>query len=81
MLLSGLLLVQLGLGLGAYLVKFTPMAVMATSSLRVSLTTTHLAVGSLLLATSLVLSLRAYRLGTASTPMVAPTLLSEQVSS
>ena len=56
------------------------MAALATSSLRVSLTTTHLAVGSLLLATSLVLTLRTYRLGTTSTPMIARTLLSEQVS-
>ena len=37
-------------------------------------------VGSLLLATSLVLTLRTYRLGTTSTPMIARTLLSEQVS-
>ena len=80
MLLSGLLLAQLSLGLGAYLVEYTPMAVMATASLRVSLTTIHLAVGSLLLATSLVLTLRTYRLGTTSTPMIARTLLSEQVS-
>jgi cytochrome c oxidase assembly protein subunit 15 len=80
MLLSGLLLAQLSLGLGAYLVPYTPMAALATSGLRVSLTTTHLAVGSLLLATSLVLTLRTYRLGTASTPMIARTLLSEQVS-
>ena len=80
MLLSGLLLAQLSLGLGAYFVEYTPMAAMATSWFRVSLTTTHLAVGSLLLATSLVLTLRTYRLGTASTPMIARTLLSEQVS-
>jgi heme a synthase len=80
MLLSGLLLAQLSLGLAAYLVEYTPMAMMATASLRVSLTTIHLAVGSLLLATSLVLTLRTYRLGTTSTPMIARTLLSEQVS-
>jgi cytochrome c oxidase assembly protein subunit 15 len=81
MLVTALLLVQLGLGLGAYLVKYTPMAVIATSVLRVSLPTTHVAVGSLLLATSLVLTLRTYRLGTASPAMVARRLLSEQVSS
>jgi cytochrome c oxidase assembly protein subunit 15 len=80
MLLSGLLLAQLSLGLGAYLVMHTPMAALATAGLRVSLTTTHLAVGSLLLATSAVLTLRTYRLGTAPTPMIARTLLSEQVS-
>jgi cytochrome c oxidase assembly protein subunit 15 len=80
MLLSGLLLVQLSLGLGAYLVGYTPVAAMATPGLRVSLTTTHLAVGSLLLATALVLTLRTYRLRPASMPMIARTLLSEQVS-
>lgn len=80
MLLSGLLLAQLSLGLGAYLVEYTPMAMVATSGLRVSLTTIHLAVGSLLLATSVVLTLRTYRLRTTSTPMITRTLLSEQVS-
>jgi cytochrome c oxidase assembly protein subunit 15 len=80
MLLSGLLLAQLSLGLGAYLVEYTPMAAMTTPWFRVSLTTTHLAVGSLLLATSLVLTLRTYRLGTASTPTIARTLFTEQVS-
>jgi cytochrome c oxidase assembly protein subunit 15 len=80
MLLSVLLLVQLGLGLGAYLVKYTPMAALATSGLRVALTTTHLAVGSLLFGTSMVLTLRTYRLPTASTPMITHTLVSEQVS-
>jgi cytochrome c oxidase assembly protein subunit 15 len=80
MLLSGLLIAQLSLGLGAYLVKYTAMAAMVTPFARVSLTTIHLAVGSLMLATSLVLTLRTYRLDTASTPFSASKLLSEQVS-
>jgi hypothetical protein len=80
MLLSGLLIAQLSLGLGAYLVKYTAMAALVTPWARVSLTTIHFAVGSLMLATSLVLTLRTYRLGTASTPVIARTLLSEQVS-
>ena len=80
LLLSALLLAQLSLGLGAYLVRYTAMAALATAALRVGLTTTHLAVGSLLLATSMVLTLRTYRLGTAPTPMIARTLLPEQVS-
>jgi heme a synthase len=80
MLLSGLLLAQLSLGLGAYLVKYTPMAALATSGLRVSLTTAHLALGSLLLVASLVLTLRTYRLRTVSRPLIARTLLPEQVS-
>jgi cytochrome c oxidase assembly protein subunit 15 len=80
MLLCGLLLAQLGLGLGAYLVKFTAMAALVTPFARVSLTTLHLAVGSLMLATSLVLTLRSYHVLTASEPIMTGKLPSEQVS-
>jgi heme a synthase len=81
MLLCGLLIAQLSLGLGAYLVQHTAMAAVATPLVRVSLTTVHLAVGSLMLATSLVLTLRiTYRLGTASAPLGASQFLSPQVS-
>jgi heme a synthase len=80
MLLSALLIAQLSLGLGAYLVKYTAMAAMVTPFARISLTTTHLAVGSLMVATCLVLTLRTYRLGTAYTPVIARNLVSEQVS-
>jgi heme a synthase len=80
MLLGGLLIAQLSLGLGAYLVKHTAMAAVVTPLVRVSLTTVHLAVGSLMLATSLVLTLRTYRLGPTSAPISAGELLSQQVS-
>jgi heme a synthase len=80
MLLSVLLMVQLSLGLGAYLARFTPMAALFTPFSRISLTTTHLVVGSLMLATSLVLSLRTYRMASHPTPVVTGKLLSEQVS-
>jgi heme a synthase len=80
MLLSGLLIAQLSLGLGAYLVKYTAMAAIVTPFARVSLTTIHLAVGSLMLATSLMVTLRTYRLRTASAPITVGKLLSEQVS-
>jgi hypothetical protein len=80
MLLSVLLMVQLSLGLGAYLAQFTTMAAMFTPFSRISLTTTHLVVGSLMLATSLVLSLRTYRMVSSPIPVVAGELLSEQVS-
>jgi heme a synthase len=80
MLLSGLLIAQLSLGLGAYLVKYTAMAAMVTPFTRVSLTTLHLAVGSLMLATSLVLTLRTFHLKTASVPIPVGKILSEQVS-
>jgi cytochrome c oxidase assembly protein subunit 15 len=80
LLLSTLLIAQLSLGLGAYLVKYTVMAEIVMPFARVSLTTMHLAVGSLMLATCVVLTLRTYRLGTAYTPIIASKLLSEQVS-
>jgi hypothetical protein len=75
-----LLMVQLSLGLGAYLAQFTTMAALFTPFSRIGLTTTHLVVGSLMLATSLVLSLRTYHMASSPTPVVADKLLSEQVS-
>jgi cytochrome c oxidase assembly protein subunit 15 len=80
MLLCGLLMIQVSLGLGAYLVKYTAMAAMVTPFVRISLTTIHLAVGSVMLATSVVLTLRTYHLKTASRPIIAGKLLPEQVS-
>lgn len=80
MLLSVLLMVQLSLGLGAYLVKSTALTSMVTSFARIGLTTTHLAVGSLMLVTSLVLTLRTYHLGAAPRPDLARRVLSQQVS-
>jgi hypothetical protein len=71
---------QLSLGLGAYLVKFTAMAALVTPFVRVGLTTIHLGVGSLMLATSLVLTLRTYGSFALPKPVVAGQLLSEQVS-
>lgn len=61
-LLSGLLILQLGLGLGSYLGKFTPRAGTIDPLIVVVLSTTHVAIGALMLATGLVLTLRAYRL-------------------
>ena len=80
MLLSVLLMVQLSLGLGAYLARFTTMAALLTPFSHIGLTTSHLVVGSLMLATSLLLTLRTYRLASIPTPVVAGKLLSEQVS-
>jgi heme a synthase len=80
MLLGMLLLAQLGLGFGAYMAKYTAMATLFTSFDRVALTTTHLAVGGLMLATALILTLRAYRLPTTPAPMPASQLFPEQVA-
>jgi hypothetical protein len=78
--LSGLLMAQLGLGVGAYVMKFTAITAMVPLWARVSLTTTHLAVGSLMLVTSLVLALRTSRLRLEPKPIRAAELLPEQVS-
>ncbi len=78
--LSGLLILQLTLGLGSYLAKFTPLGIALPSSGVVLLTTSHVVTGALMLVTSLVLTLRSYRLLTLPEPMVAQGFLSERVS-
>lgn len=69
-LLSGLLLLQLALGLGSYLAKFNPVGSALLSQAVVALTTIHLVTGALMLVTSLVLTLRAYRFLSFSQPML-----------
>jgi len=53
-----LLVVQLFLGFGAYLVRIDPANLVQPTLGRIWLTTSHLAVGALLLATALILTLR-----------------------
>jgi cytochrome c oxidase assembly protein subunit 15 len=77
-LLGGLLLFQFVLGLVSYLGKFTTMLGLAPDTL-VLLTTTHLVVGALMLATSLLLTLRTYRLAAAK-PSISQKVLTEQFS-
>ena len=61
LLLGGLLILQLALGLGSYLGKFATLGLVLTPGAVVGLTTAHMVVGALMLATSLVLTLRCYR--------------------
>ncbi|MFQ5656366.1 MAG: COX15/CtaA family protein [Candidatus Methylomirabilales bacterium] len=70
-LLSGLLILQLVLGLASYLVKFTPHTVALAPLGVVALTTTHVAIGALMLATVLVLTLRIYRMVAPWAPVIA----------
>ena len=77
--LGVLLAVQLGLGVFSYLGKFTPMLRMPMKAV-VFFTTTHLVVGSLMLATSLVLTLRVYRLSASSKAARGEEILKEQYS-
>jgi cytochrome c oxidase assembly protein subunit 15 len=64
-LLSAMLLLQLFLGTVSYLSKFTSLVSIPIDA-TVFLTTTHLAVGALMLVTSLVVTLRTYRYPTLS---------------
>jgi len=68
--LVGLLILQLALGLGSYLGKFTALGAGLTPLTAVALTTSHVVIGALMLATSLVLTLRVYRLLTFPRPAV-----------
>jgi len=61
-LLSCLLLLQLALGLGSYLGRFAALGLALPSVAVVSITTSHVVTGALMLVTSLVLVLRSYRL-------------------
>jgi heme a synthase len=75
-LLGGLLLFQFVLGLVSYLGKFTSMLGLAPEAL-VILTTTHLITGALMLATSLLLTLRAYRWLPTPKPLIPQKVLAE----
>ncbi len=65
-----LLVIQLMLGTGAFFVKLTTLSETVSEFLIVGITTGHVAVGALMLATSFVLTLKAYRLTTVS--MISP---------
>lgn len=77
--LGGLLVAQLALGILSYFGKFTPMLRMPMKAV-VFFTTTHLVVGSLMLAASLVLTLRLYRFSTSSKPVPNEEFVKEQYS-
>jgi cytochrome c oxidase assembly protein subunit 15 len=77
--LGALLLLQLMLGIGSYFGKFTSMLGLPMWTL-VVLTTMHLVTGALTLATSLMLTLRAYRFSTTSKAAIGHKVLTEQFS-
>ncbi len=64
----------------AYLGKFTSV-LRLPADLLVLLTTTHLLIGALMLATGLLLTLRCYRLSGTPAPLRKHKILSEQFSS
>jgi cytochrome c oxidase assembly protein subunit 15 len=77
--LAILLFVQLMLGTVSYLGKFTALLSLPLAAL-VGLTTLHLVIGALMLAASVVLTLRAYRLSARPKTPVSRPVLSEQYS-
>jgi heme A synthase len=75
-----LLLLQFVLGAGSYFGKFTPMLEITGGALAL-LTTAHLITGALMLAMSLLLTLRAYRYSAASSQFgLAEKVLTERFS-
>ncbi len=78
-LLSGLLILQLALGLGSYLVKFAPFGTVFSPLSIVILRTTHVVMGALMLVASLVLTLRSYRLLALPHSLLSQELLSERL--
>ena len=74
-----LLLLQLMLGVASYLVKFTSLWQLPPGMVGF-LTTTHLVIGALMLVTSLLLTLRSFRLSPSSKPSIKREVLREQFS-
>jgi cytochrome c oxidase assembly protein subunit 15 len=77
--LTALLIIQILLGVGSFFGKFTPLLRLPMGAV-VVLTTTHLAIGALMLAVSLLLTLQAHRATAAATPLARANRLTEQFS-
>jgi cytochrome c oxidase assembly protein subunit 15 len=76
--LIALLVVQLTLGVGSYLGKFSSLGAVWSRPLVVAVTTTHVVTGALLLVTCLVLTLRAFRFLAPAAPAQSAGFLSER---
>jgi heme a synthase len=77
--LTAMLIVQVFLGTVSYFAKFTTLLRMPVDA-TVIFTTTHLVIGALMLVTSLVLTLRSYRIPTVAKPVKGKNVLAEQYS-
>ena len=80
LLLSGLLAVQLALGLGAYLAEFTAFGAGVPPVAGVIITTAHVAVGALMLVSSVVLTLDIFRFSSRSELAGGQAFVSDEVS-
>jgi hypothetical protein len=77
--LGFLLLLQVLLGIGSYMGKFTT-AFRLPFEMLVGLTTAHLITGALMLAASLFITLRSYRVSTPANSRLKTEVLTEQFS-
>ena len=80
LLLSGMLVVQLTLGFGAYLAEFTAFSEGVPPVAGVIITTAHVAVGALMLVVSVVLTLDVFRFTSRSEPVASRSIVSDEVS-
>ena len=80
LLLSGLLVVQLILGIGAYLVEFTAFAAGVPAVAGVIITTAHVAIGALMLIMSVALTLNVCRFTSRAKSVTGRGLVSDEVS-
>ena len=78
--LMGLLILQLALGLGSYVGRFTQLGAFLPLFSIIALRTTHVVTGALMLVTSLALTLRSYRHLTFPHSLLRQGLLPEQFS-
>ncbi len=75
----GLLVVQLVLGIGSYVARFTSLMVPYAPVLGMALPTTHRVTGALMLAACMVLTLRVYRLHLSQEDITTLDFIAEQV--
>jgi len=77
--LLGLLGAQILLGVGSYVARFTSLVIPHAPLIGLALPTTHRVTGALMLATCIVLTLRAYRLSTSPEGVASHRFVAEQV--
>ena len=80
LLLSGLLAVQLALGVGAFVTEFTAIGKGVSPAAGVAITTAHVAVGALMMVSAVLLALNVFRFRMGSEPVANRGLVSDEVS-
>lgn len=80
LILSGLLVMQLTVGFGAYLTEYTAFGGGVPPVAGVIITTSHVAIGALMLVVSVVLTLNVFRITSGSEPTASRGLVSDEVS-